>query len=260
MLCLKMTLLHYLIENLDLSEDVLELQQLEASTAASHDLQTLGLVTRTKVGRTYSTEIRTLYYSLLAAQIPASKIDSIIKSVIKCFQPFVNVDELKLPKKSCASYMRKDELKSICDAHKATVICEDYVAKQKRLHLNTDGTTKHQKKLGGVVVSDMVLSVNELADGRATSAIDDISKEFEKLRITAQALGLSNANSINWTLIKSATSDSASTQKKMNKLIKRRRQEDEDKYGNSIAISSDVIDLIQNFCSMHLGVNLRKLF
>ena len=248
------------IENLDLSEDVVELQQLQPSAASSSDLQTLGLASNTKVGRTYSAEIRILYYSLLAAQIPASKIDSIIKSVIKCFQPSIDIDELKLPKKSCASYMRKDELKSICMAHKATVISEDYAVKKSGLHLNTDGTTKHQKKLGGVVVNGMVLSVNELADGKATSAIDDISKEFEKLRTTARALGLSNADSINWTLIKSATSDSASTQKKMNKLIDECRKEDEEKYGTSIAINADTIDLIQNFCSMHLGVNLRKAF
>ena len=75
-------------------------------------------------------------------------------------------------------------------AHKATVISEDYAVKKSGLHLNTDGTTKHQKKLGGVVVNGMVLSVNELADGKATSAIDDISKEFEKSRTTARALGL----------------------------------------------------------------------
>ena len=238
------------IEYLDLFEDVMELQQSQASDVC---------VLPTKVGRTYTAEIRTLYYSLLAAQIPASKVDSIIKSVVKCFQPSINVDELKLPKKSCASYMRKEELKTICNAHKATVICKDYAAKQKGLHLNTDGTTKHQKKLGGVVVNDMVLSVNELPDGKANSAINDISREFEKLRTTARALGLSNAESINWTLIKSSTSDSASTQKKMNKLIDICRQEDEEKYGTSTAIS-DTIDLVQNFCSMHLGINLRKAF
>ncbi|MCH9715537.1 MAG: hypothetical protein K0U52_00410 [Gammaproteobacteria bacterium] len=225
-----------------------------ASTAVSSDLQTLGLTSNTKVGRAYSAEIRTLYYSLLGAQIPTTKIDSIIKSVIKCFHPSINIDELKLPKKSCASYMRKDELKSICDAHKATVICEDYAAKNKLLHLNTDGTTKHQRKLGGVIVSDMVLSLNELADGKATTAIDDISREFAKIRTTARALGLNNADSINWALIKSSTSDSASTQKKINKLIDEKRQEDEENYGT---INSE---LIQNFCAMHLGVNLRKAF
>ena len=46
----------------------------------------------------------------------------------------------------------------------------------------------------------------------------------------------------------------------MNKLIDECRKEDEEKYGTTIAINADTIDLIQNFCSMHLGVNLRKAF
>ena len=41
------------IENLDLSEDVVELQQLQPSAASSSDLQTLGLASNTTVGRTY---------------------------------------------------------------------------------------------------------------------------------------------------------------------------------------------------------------
>ena len=69
------------------------------------------------------------------------------------------------------------------------------------------------------MANDMVVSINELPDGKAISAIEDISREFEKLRRVAEILGLPNANSINWTLVKSSTSDSASTQKRMNKLI-----------------------------------------
>ena len=39
-----------------------------------------------------------------------------------------------------------------------------------------------QQKLGGVVANGMVLSVNELVDGRAASAVDEISKQFERIR------------------------------------------------------------------------------
>ena len=52
---------------------------------------------------------------------------------------------------------------STCDAHKATVL-SSHSANGRGIFLNTDGTTKRQKKLGGVVASDMVLSVNELSD------------------------------------------------------------------------------------------------
>ena len=42
----------------------------------------------------------------------------------------------------------------------------------------------------------MVLSVNELSDGTADTAIADISRELEKLRRTAHALRMPIANSI----------------------------------------------------------------
>ena len=38
---------------------------------------------------------------------------------------------------------------------------------------------KHRKKFGGVVINDMVVSVNELPDGTAQSVISDISRTQE---------------------------------------------------------------------------------
>ena len=89
-----------------------------------------------------------------------------------------------------------------------------------------------------------------MQDGSAASAIYDISREFEKLR-------LPNPNSINWTLVVSSTSNSAATQKRINRLIEDCRQSDEERFGPATA---DTIDVIETFCSMHLGVNLRKAF
>ena len=174
------------------------------------------------------------------------------------FQSCYECRELRLPQKTCASYMHKDELKIISATHKAHIICSD-ASKGKGIYLNTDGTTKQQKKLGGVVANDMVLSVNEVPDGKAISAIEDISREFEKFRRIAEMLGLPNANSINWTLVKSSTSDSASTQKHLNKLIKENRKRDEERFGPATC-TVETLDLIETFCSMHLGVNLRNAF
>ena len=39
----------------------------------------------------YSPEIRKLYYSLLADQVPISKFTDIIRTVLKCFNPSMNV-------------------------------------------------------------------------------------------------------------------------------------------------------------------------
>ena len=84
--------------------------------------------------------------------------------------------------------------------------------------------------------------------------------EFEKLRRVAEMLGLPNPDAINWTLIKSSTSDSASTQKCLNKLIAERRESDEERFGPAVCTGETLLDLIETFCSMHQGVNLRKAF
>ena len=81
---------------------------------------------------------------MLADQVPVCKITDIIQHVLRCFNPTENIEDLQLPKRSCASYMGKEELKTICDAHKATVISE-LSLQSKKLHFNTDGTTKNQK-------------------------------------------------------------------------------------------------------------------
>lgn len=95
-----------------------------------------------------------------------------------------------------------------------------------------------------------------MPDGSADTLIADLSQELEKLRETAHTLGLPNADKINFTLIQSSSSDSASTQKRFNKLLEEKR-EDLEKFGPD---GAECIDLVQNFCCMHLGVNLREAF
>ena len=175
----------------------------------------------TRCGR-YSPGIRKLYYTLLANEVPTSKITHVIKAIVGNINPSIDVEQLKLPSKACASYMRKDELKIVSAAHKATVLCQR-AADEVGFKLNTDGTTKDLKKIGGVGINDMVISVNELPDGTAETAVADVSRELEKLRQIAHDLRIPNANSINWTLFVAVNSDSAATQKKLNRLIEERR-------------------------------------
>ena len=54
----------------------------------------------TKKGKFYSDTIRKLYYNLLANQVPATKIASIVESVIQCFLPNIDMSTLQLPKES----------------------------------------------------------------------------------------------------------------------------------------------------------------
>ena len=97
----------------------------------------------------YTPEIRNLYYNLLASQVLVSKIIDIIRTVLKCFNPSLNVEQ---------------QIR-IEDTHKAHIIWQ-------RQKLNTDGTTKQQKKSGDLWLT-VVLS-DELPDGKAISTIEDI--------------------------------------------------------------------------------------
>ena len=127
--------------------------------------------------------------------------------------------------------MRRQELTTLNMVHKATSILEQ--AEKGPLHLNSDGTTKSQRKLEGVAINGMVLSVNEVSDGSADCMVEDISRELQMLRDVAHALSMPNADKLNWTLIVSSSSDSASTQKRFNKLVEQQREEDERKFGTN---------------------------
>ena len=164
------------------------------------------------------------------------------------------MNKLLLPQRSCADYIRKGELPTISNAHKATVLseCAD------GFRLNTNGTTKKQRKIGGVGINDVVISVNELSDGTAMSAVKDVSRDLEKLREVAHTLRLPNASRINWTLFISSTSDSAAFQKRLNKLIDDYRVKDQERFGAATVETIDS-ELVES-CATHLGINLRKAF
>ena len=95
------------------------------------------------------------------------------------------------------------------------------------VHLNSDETTKFQRKIVGIAFNGLAISVNELPDGSAESIIADISREIEKMRDIAHLLKIPNADKINWTLVSAATSDSASTQKKFNNLLQEKREDEQ---------------------------------
>ena len=114
----------------------------------------------------------------------------------------------------------------MCFVHEGAFLTDSF-------NLNCDGTTLFQKKLQGATINGIVLSVNEVMDGGADSMIADISHELQKLRDIAYKLELPNANKINWTLVASSSSDSASTQKRFNKLVEQKREEDRKQFGPS---------------------------
>ncbi len=225
-----------------------ELSILSGASSITVDASKMSFCFTTKSGeRIYSPAI---YYSLLSDQIPPLKICKTIKAVLKCFLPNLDTEHLQLPKERSAGYMRREELATVSMAHKATAI-----SKAEKFHLNTDGTTLQQKKLGGLAINGVVISVNELPDGTADTVIKDVSKELTKLREMARSLGLPNADAINWSSVSSSTSDSAATQKRFNRLMEQCKKADIEQTS-----ADDALEILENFCAMHLGINLRKAF
>ena len=239
-----------------LKKEITNLSGSNVTLVSDTDQGTANFCFQTKDGnKVYTTAVRELYYTLLANQLPPAKIALTIKSILKSFMPSLDVDKLKLPGESCASYMRREELTTLNLAHKASCLAEQ--AQSGCVNLNSDGTTKAQRKIQGTAINDIVISVNEVPDGSADTMIADLSQELQKLREVAHALRLPNADKINWTLVQSSTSDSASTQRKFNKILEEKREEDQEKFGPAC---QEGIELVQNFCCMHLGINLRKAF
>ena len=99
------------IQNIDLSMAFSDLEN-ELLHESSIDVCTSdeNFSFQTKSGRRYSPSIRKLYYTLLTNQVPTTKISSIIKTVIKCFNPAIDIEHLKPPQRSCANYMRGEEM------------------------------------------------------------------------------------------------------------------------------------------------------
>lgn len=109
-------------DNYELSEALADVEH-ELDSACTDKVATcagdVDFSIQMKYVRRYSPVIRKLYYTLLADQVPVSKISEIVKTVVQCFNPSIDVQHLKLPQRACAGYMRKDELKTISNAHKA---------------------------------------------------------------------------------------------------------------------------------------------
>jgi len=138
--------------------------------------------------------------AVLLFTVQPGKIAVTIKSILKAFSPDLNTDQLALPKERCAG-----QLRNCGEAHKASLICEQLQA-GKTLHLNTDGKTLDQRKINGIDINNTVISINKIHHDTAETVIKDSSNQLQKLREMAFQL---NANSINWTLISSSSSNSA---------------------------------------------------
>ena len=196
-------------------------------------------------------DIRTLYYRLLAEQIPPRKIEKSIKTVLETMCPNIDAEKLKLPKSSLASKMHSCELPTVSKAHQASILSQT-----ENYHVNSDGTTYNQKKVQGFLINGLTLGVADVCDGTAQAAIDSLDWQFKVIREVGKDLGLEGADTIGWRLIHSVMSDQASTQKAFNRLVKERADLEIEERG-LLETTGNGQSILETFCGMHLGVNLR---
>ena len=207
----------------------------------------------TKSGSRYSNEIRELYYHLLAQQLPPAKVEQRIRTVLKQFAPGIDLANLKLPKASLAADMRSLEMPTVSASHQAHLLSE-----VDEHHLNSDGTTLNQKKVQGMLMNGVVLGVKDVVDGSAKAAIKELGRVLDHIRDVGLQLNLPGADRIGWALIETSMSDQASTQKAFNNLLQQ-NIDSERKEGSRACTNanSEQKKVLQLFCGMHLGVNLR---
>ena len=184
--------------------------------------------------RTYNTNVRALYYALLSMRLPPAQIQAVVRNVLSHLLPSINTDDLRLPGKSCASYMRSQEMPTISLVQKGSELMQE-----QQWHLNSDGTTLMQQKKVAFLINKMVFGVHDVPDGSSEAALDALKAEVAKTSKFAAELSPDDNFSID--RIVSSTSDSAATQKKFTHLL-------EEETGKQI---------VENKCGMHLGVNLR---
>ena len=74
--------------------------------------------------------------------------------------------------------MHREELKTVSMAHKANIMHN--LLEEGMYHMNTDGTTKFQKKLSATAFNRAMLAVNEVPDGTGESIILEIYQKHCK--------------------------------------------------------------------------------
>ncbi len=122
------------------------------------------------------------------------------------------------------------------------------------LDLNSDGTTFNQKKVQGFLINGLTLGVSDVSDGSAQAVIDSL--DWLVIREVGKKLGIRGADGIGWRLVSSVMSDQASTQKAFNRLVKERADLEQQQSG-SLDPNDGAQQMLETFCGMHLGVNLR---
>ena len=244
----------YMTEKMqELDEEYCELEEKykDAKSKVEEFLEGHKYIPKTKEGQKFTNDIRTLYYRLLAEQIPPRKIEKSIKIVLETMCPNIDAEKLKLPKTSLASKMRSCELPTVSKAHQASILSQT-----ENYHVNSDGTTYNQKKVQGFLINGLTLGVADVSDGTAQAAIDSLDWQFKIIREVGKDLGIEGADTIGWRLIHSIMSDQASTQKAFNRLVKDRADLETQERG-LLETNERGRSILETFCGMHLGVNLR---
>ena len=113
----------------------------------------------------------------------------------------MDTKKLRLPQKSCASYMRSQEMATISRVQKAADLMQS-----QQWHLNSDGTTLHQQKKFAFLLNGIVVGVHDVSDGSAQVALDAFKHELTKLKEVADKLSSHDSKKLSIEHVVSSTS------------------------------------------------------
>ena len=206
-------------------------------------------VPNTMEGRKFTNEIRELYYHLLAENLPPGKIEKSIKVVLETFCPRIDTGLLKLPRRSLAREMRSSEMPTVAKAHEAVALSQ-----MESCHVNSDGTTLNQKKIQGYLVGGVTIGVTNVTDGTALTAVEELDRLLHTIREVGQELGISQADKIGWSV--PDVRPSINTEGIQCPC----EGEEQHERNPDTTIPTDLgKEVLETFCGMHLGVNLRTV-
>ena len=90
--------------------------------------------------------------------------------------------------------------------------------------------------------------------------MEELDRLLHTIWEVGQELGISHADKTGWSLIQSLMSDQASKQKAFNSLVKEKVEREHNDRNADATIPTDLGKrVLETFCGMHLGVNLRTV-
>jgi hypothetical protein len=185
----------------------------------------------TQKGGKYKGEVRLLYYDLLTKGVSANTVQSVVKSVLENMTNY-DMNKIKLPGRTTAQRMVTEagvlvKIRAAYElARENSVLCHQ-----------SNGTTKHLIHWGAHAIKLLprddsnnpkffTLTVSPVASGKADDTVKQLQEQLDELSEIADNINLEHdKESYSLMRISRRMSDRAANEKKVTRLIKKKKEE-----------------------------------